>query len=487
MDIIVFGAGEEGKKAIPFLEKKYHILFLSDNNKEKQGAFIGNYMIKSPEEIKEHDSAVVIASTKYALEIENYLQNIGVRRERIYFCRRYSMDEYKIYPVMAERIENTSFSLVQYDLYNTKEYETVCKKVMVFCIFYSTYTKQLIENMSKKYKDIEFSLLTKTEEYKEKVVSEKLKHIYCFQTIEDLKTILNQLPIYDAMQLLWIEPEWSYFCELIRKKAKRLNLNVGGSDFYRVGKEGRDFKRDLIAYADNITAETESTVQEFGEYYGEDAKNKTNLLPFGIEVLDWIDRIEKFPRNTIRKKYHIPFDKIVVTCGHNAIKEHQHMKIIDAVETMSDKVKSQLIFVFPMTYPQKADAYINSVRDRLKESGLDHVVLTNFMDFNEMAEYALVSDIMIHVQTTDQLSSTMLEEMYAGSIVLAGKWLPYQSLHKKGMFFWDVNEICDITMILEDVVENIEKYRTKCEGNKVIVRKHSSWDELASKWYALWN
>lgn len=388
---------------------------------------------------------------------------------------------------MAERIENTSFSLVQYDLYNTKEYETVCKKVMVFCIFYSTYTKQLIENMSKKYKDIEFSLLTKTEEYKEKVVSEKLKHIYCFQTIEDLKTILNQLPIYDAMQLLWIEPEWSYFCELIRKKAKRLNLNVGGSDFYRVGKEGRDFKRDLIAYADNITAETESTVQEFGEYYGEDAKNKTNLLPFGIEVLDWIDRIEKFPRNTIRKKYHIPFDKIVVTCGHNAIKEHQHMKIIDAVETMSDKVKSQLIFVFPMTYPQKADAYINSVRDRLKESGLDHVVLTNFMDFNEMAEYALVSDIMIHVQTTDQLSSTMLEEMYAGSIVLAGKWLPYQSLHKKGMFFWDVDEICDITMILEDVVENIEKYRTKCEGNKVIVRKHSSWDELASKWYALWN
>lgn len=444
-------------------------------------------MIKSPEEIKEHDSAVVIASTKYALEIENYLQNIGVRRERIYFCRRYSMDEYKIYPVMAERIENASFSLVQYDLYNTKEYETVCKKVMVFCIFYSTYTKQLIENMSKKYKDIEFSLLTKTEEYKEKIVSEKLKHIYCFQTIEDLKTILDQLPIYDAMQLLWIEPEWSYFCELIRKKTKRLNLNVGGSDFYRVGKEGRDFKRDLIAYADNITAETESTVQEFGEYYGEDAKNKTNLLPFGIEVLDWIDRIEKFPRNTIRKKYHIPFDKIVVTCGHNAIKEHQHMKIIDAVETMSDKVKSQLIFVFPMTYPQKADAYINSVRDRLKESGLDHVVLTNFMDFNEMAEYALVSDIMIHVQTTDQLSSTMLEEMYAGSIVLAGKWLPYQSLHKKGMFFLDVDEICDITMILEDVVENIEKYRTKCEGNKVIVRKHSSWDELASKWYALWN
>lgn len=490
MDIIVFGAGEEGRKAIPFFEKQYHILFFLDNDKEKQGTFIGNYMIKSPEKMKEHDSNIVIASTKYALEIEEHLQRIGVRRERIYFCRRFSinhMDEYKIYPVLAERIENTSLSLVQYDLYNVKEYETVCKKVMIFCIFYSTYTKQLIENMSKRYKDIEFSLLTKTEEYKEKVVSEKLKHIYCFQTVEDLKTILDQLPVYDVMQLLWIEPEWSYFYKLIRKKTNCLNLNVGGSDFYRAGKEGRDFKRNLIAYADNITAETEETILEFGEYYGEDVKNKTYLLPFGIEVLDWIDKIEQSPRDMIREKYHIPFGKFVVTCGHNAIKEHQHMEIIDALEVLPDKVKNQLVFVFPMTYPQKADTYIKSVRDRLNESGLDYVILTHFMDFGEMAEYALVSDIMIHVQTTDQLSSTMLEEMYAGSIILAGKWLPYQSLHKKGMFFVDVDEVCDITMILEDIAEKIEKYRMKCERNKVIVRKHSSWDELALKWYALWN
>ena len=483
MDIIIFGAGEESKKAIPFLEKKYHILFLLDNDKKKQGSFIGSYLVKPPEEIRGCDNNIAIASTKYALEIENYLQEIGIRRERIYFCHRFTKnhgDEYKICPVMAERIESTNLPLIQYDLYHIKEQETACKKVMIFCIFYSTYTKQLIENMSKRCNDVEFSLLTKTAEYKEKIVSEKLKHIYCFQTIEDLKTILDRLPVYDAMQLLWIEKEWAYFYKLIRKKTKRLNLNVGGSDFYRAGIEGRDFNRDLIAYADNITAETEATVQEFGEYYGEKIEKKTYLLPFGIEVLEWIDRIENHSRSRLKEKLHIPSGKIVITCGHNAIREHQHMKIIDALEMLPEKLKKQLVFVFPMTYPQKADEYINSVRSRLKESRLEYIILTDFMDFRERAEYALISDVMIHVQITDQLSSTMLEEMYAGSIIMAGKWLPYQSLHEMGIFFIDVEQICDITITIEDIITNIEKYKTKCKGNKAIIRSEEHTSELQS-------
>ena len=138
MDIIIFGAGEESKKAIPFLEKKYHILFLLDNDKKKQGSFIGSYLVKPPEEIRGCDNNIAIASTKYALEIENYLQEIGIRRERIYFCHRFTKnhgDEYKICPVMAERIESTNLPLIQYDLYHIKEQETACKKVMIFCIF----------------------------------------------------------------------------------------------------------------------------------------------------------------------------------------------------------------------------------------------------------------------------------------------------------------------------------------------------------------
>ena len=113
------------------------------------------------------------------------------------------------------------------------------------------------------------------------------------------------------------------------------------------------------------------------------------------------------------------------------------------------------------------------------------MILTEFMDFQSMAQYAMISDIMLHVQTTDQLSSTMLEEMYAGSIVIAGSWLPYKSLRKKGVYFIDVDTISDIISVLSDVVTNIEQYKEKCRDNAKIIWKYSSWDELAPRWRAL--
>lgn len=489
-DVVIFGSGEVGKSAAQLLEKDFHILFLTDNDEKKWGMELENYRIKSPEEIEKYDCDIVITSARYGIEIAGQLKEMGVDEEQLWFFRSFrteGMDGYDLYPLSEEKIEGTGLQLIQYDLFQRPELETDHKKVLVFCTFFSTYAKQLIENMSKGYQDVEFSLLTSTEEYREKVVSDKLRHIYYFQRMADLKTILEQLPVYDAIQLLWIEREWAYFYKLIRHKTKRLNLNVGGSDFYRTGKKEKDYKKGLIACADTITAETETTVWEFQEYYSEIITKKVGLLPFGIEVLEQIDSIRDFSKDQIRKKFRIPQNKIVVTCGHNANAEHQHKEIIKAICRLSEEIRRQIVCVFPMTYPWGRDDYISEVERGLKESGVEYVILTEFMDFQQMAEYALISDIMIHVQRTDQLSSTMLEEMYAGSIVIAGKWLPYQSLRRMGMFFRDIEKVFNLDTVLADTIENIETYRKKCEGNRELVQKHSSWSELAPRWRALWD
>ncbi len=489
MDIIVFGIGEIGRRSLPFLEEEHHILFLSDSSEKKWETTVGNYRIKAPEEIKKHDCAVVITSTRYGTEIADRLQEMGIDKKRIYFCRGFQAEDaykYEIYPQTVEMLSDTGLPLLQYDLLHAGEEEGECQRVLVACSAFSVYTKQVIENISRRYKDIEFSLLTNAKESKEKIAAGQLKHIYYFRTMSDLKTVLEQLPIYDAMQFLWIEQEWSYFYELIRKKTKRLNLNVGGSDFYRASECQRLFIKNIIAGADSITAETEGTVKDFEAYYGEKIKQPLGLLPFGIEVLDLIKKKETASRAEMKRRFHIPDDRIVVTCGHNTNTAHRHLEMTASLEQLSEEVKKKIVCVFPMTYPKGAEAYIEEVRDNLAAGGLEFVILTEFMDFERMAEYALISDIMIHVQTTDQLSSTMLEEMYAGSLVIAGSWLPYQSLHEMGIYFWDVNKVSDITGLLEEAAGNMEKYREKCTGNKEIVWQHSSWDVLAPKWHALW-
>ena len=488
-EIIAFGAGEDSRKFISFLKLHHNIQFLADNDQKKQGTSLDGYIIKSSAEIKDVDYDVVITTSKYACEIKDQLQREGISQKRLYYCRQFCIEnelQCEVCPVDEEELKDTGIQLKNYDLYQLEEDESACKKVLIFCIFFSTYAKQLIENILKRYKDIEFSLLTGTKNYQDQIATGCLKHIYYFRSMSDLKTILKQLPVYDAMQLLWIEWEWSFFYKLVRAKTMRLNLNVGGSDFYRTENSERIFRKNIIACADCITAETEATVLEFGEYYGDNVKKKLSLLPFGIEVLEWIKQVENIPLNVIKKKYHIPYNKIVITCGHNAIEKHQHIKMIEILEELPEKIKEQAVFVFPMTYPQGYEAYISRVESKLKYSQLEYVILTEFMDFKGMAEYALLSDIMIHVQETDQLSSTMLEEMYAGSIVIAGKWLPYGSLHEMGMYFIDVEDITHITFYVENIITHLDKYRDKCSVNREIIWKHSSWDVLAPKWHALW-
>lgn len=494
MDIIAFGMGEKGKNSVSVLEKDYHVLFYVDNDKNKWGTQYKGYLIESPEEIKKYACRIVITSgMKYVEEIVGQLRQMGVGSDRIFFYSQessYKNKDYEIYSLEAEEIPNTEIPLIQYDLNREEEQEIYDKKVLIFCAFFSIYAQQLIANISKRYNDIEFSLLTYAmyaEEYKKKISEEQLKHIYCIRTIADLKTILDKLPIYDAMQLLWIETPWVYVHKLIRRKARRLNLNVGGSDFYRAKEKEKEYKRELIKCADYITAETKETVCEFEAYYNEETKGKMGLLPFGVEVLDYINCKENMPKKLIREKFHIPEGKIIVTCGHNAKSEHQQIKLIEVLKQLPEEIRKQIVCVFPMTYPAGYSTYIGQVKKQLEKSGLEHQVLTQFMDFQDMAEYALVSDIMIHVQTTDQLSSTMLEEMYAGSIVIAGKWLPYQSLHEMGMFFLDVDTISDIAELIEDVIKNIDKYKKECLKNKKIIWNHSSWEELAPRWHALWN
>ena len=204
-------------------------------------------------------------------------------------------------------------------------------------------------------------------------------------------------------------------------------------------------------------------------------------------MLEYINENRNADKILIKEKYHIPLNKIVVTCGHNANSAHQHREIIKALNRLPENIRRQIVCVFPMTYPDIFDSYREEVCNILQKAEFNSVVLTEFMDFCAMAEYALISDIMIHVQTTDQLSSSMLEEMYAGSVVIAGSWLPYKFLHEMGIYFLDVDTISDVTLVLEGVVSNMDIHKEKCKGNAELVWNHSSWDVLAPKWRVLWD
>jgi hypothetical protein len=85
------------------------------------------------------------------------------------------------------------------------------------------------------------------------------------------------------------------------------------------------------------------------------------------------------------------------------------------------------------------------------------------------------------MQVSDQLSATMLEFLYAGVVVLAGEWLPYDDLKDNGIFLiW--YSYHDLSDFLQDVAVNLKDYQEQCRVNRMLVDKNYSWSGVKDTW-----
>ena len=266
--------------------------------------------------------------------------------------------------------------------------------------------------------------------------------------------------------------------------------SVGGSDLYREAKveKVREGQIHNIRFCDWLTAENEQTINLFYKTYGEEFKNKPMTINrFGIDILDKFDFVKDMDRKSLCLKYGIPDGTINVACGYNSSPEHQHLSIVESIKQMDKKLREKCCFVFPLTYGWGTDDYIDMLDRQLSEDNIKHVFLRRFLSATEMAEYISLCNIMIHVQTTDQMSSTMLAHMYNGNIVIAGDWLPYRSLEEQGVFFLTINKLEDLERKLDYSIRNIEDYHLRCKGNREIIYKMSSWESAAKNWYKVYS
>lgn len=483
--VVLYGLGNAGKSILPYLSDRYEILFWVDGKQSLWGTEYEGIPVRSPESLSEYDGKVIVTTTEtYFLEISDYLLKMGFDKSNIVRGQHQVCDQLaEIVPYEVEMLNLQRVNLRNCDLLNKDEEETTYK-VMVFCSFYTPYISQLVRNCKKLMPDIHFGILSNSEEYLNEM-KDYAEHIYVYHSYSELYGILNELPVYDVFQIQWIDNIWVYFRSMIREKCKRLNLGVGGSDLYRARRAERIYKRHLIDMADIISAQTDATISAFAEVYPS-AAGRIRWVNYGIEVLEYMRRECLLKAQEKRRSLDIPDDMIVIMCGYNASEAHRHVSLIHALSGMDESVKERIMLLLPMTYPNEQKSYIEEVERHLGSCGIRYRILTEYMSFQSMAEIEMMSDIMITVQTTDQLSSTMLEIMYAGKVVIAGSWLPYEDLRQKGIFFVSVGEIADLTKTVTEVVTNYRSFQGKCSVNKKIVYDMSSWSTASMRWRGLW-
>lgn len=369
-----------------------------------------------------------------------------------------------------------------------------CNKVFLISNADSTFTKGYIKNVLRKQydKEVEIYMATGSNKlfgdfydefgvdvnvmYKNKTLS-KIPFIrtleYIFNILKEIKRVKPDLIIVNyAFAYLM------YFLSKLKINTP-IVLVYWGSDLFRISKFQRIISKSMVKKADKIVVLTEEMKKTFEDFYGAQATDKLRIIDFGVSSFEYIDKARKNIKNTFfYDKF--PSNKTILTLGYNSRVEQQHKMVLSWLNHYSKK--NDLFIVIPATYPSGNEKYIDTVEKYLKENNYDYYIIKDFMDETQISSLCVLTNIFVHAQTTDSISTSMLEHLYSGNVVFNGSWLKYSFLDSNRIEYYQFTEEKDFLELLSDIHKDCKK---KNMNNREILKDKCGWDTCYEKWSTL--
>lgn len=465
MEIYLFGASLLGQNAFQNLKYKYSVCGFIDNDSSKWGKKINDINIVSLRDVEEYRNIKIIITSAYYLDIVKQLKDLGFSDIEIYFPSK-RLESYYL-----EKIEEIDI--------NTRTTGTI----LLIISFYSVYIQEYMIKLYDKF-GIKVDILTRDKEYKEKINSSYINNIYYYNNYEYAIKVIEYNK-YDFIHVHYMEQVYCNFEKVIKDNCKKLIITYWGSDYYRQTKNDRILEKSMLNSADVITFDNTEMLNAFCKELGKKIYRKCIIRRFGLTSLEYLKKMN-INIEEIKKEKKIPSNKVVIMCGYNGKREQQQIEMIKSILKLPSKKKDTIYLVIPMTYGVYDYKDIHKIKELLKDSTIEYTILEEFMNLNDMAMYTKIVDIMIHLQTTDTLSATMLEQLFDGNIVINGAWLPYDDLKNRGIYFNTVSDINKLSCELERILDNLNEERNKFTKNSDKIYELSSWEANCSKWMELY-
>ena len=315
-----------------------------------------------------------------------------------------------------------------------------------------------------------------------KGIIKRLPKLRFFSSVFGLRKLARSIPDYDIVHIHFHYYYSAFFTPIIRRKTKYFFLTFFGSDFNQVSNFKHRCNQRTVNLIDGIFATNQILLNKIlSKYRVSTSEKKAGIL---FPLMDSFASFEKFivDHDGCYSKQLLGVQKKTIACGYSAAPIVRHEMIINALNKIETKLHEYKI-IFPMTYGNRGTEMRAIVKEKLKESSLDSLVLENFLTGDKLQALRVASDIFVHIQERDQMSASMLEHLAAGSVVITGKWLPYESLIEKGVYFISMDTPGELSQTLSRVIDNIEEYKDKSKVNREIILDMVSWESIKKNWY----
>lgn len=288
--------------------------------------------------------------------------------------------------------------------------------------------------------------------------------------------------------------QYSYLRELfLVPKGKKIVCTFWGSDLLRTSDVFNFyFVKKALNRANIITCQSlelkEIILSKFGRNL--DDKIKIAIFPVDEKIYADIDlnRTQENVINSFKEKYEYSLSKINVLIGHNGSALNNHVKILESLKAIQNKDKIHLIVNLNYALDaHKKIEYKAKLTQLLEQSGMSFVLLETFFSKEELAISRLATNVFIHMPICDALSGTMLELMYASSIVITGSWLPYKTFRKAQINYYEIDDFSEIQFKLDSLIENFQSEKERAKNNKGLIQEYFFTDTLIENWAQILN
>ena len=308
---------------------------------------------------------------------------------------------------------------------------------------------------------------------KQRVIFSRIKNIIGLKKFRD----------YDIIHVHYITEE--AIALPIFKPNSKIILTVYGSDVLRAKRYKQILLNKIFNYSDIITIATTNLRSFVLDHYKKSFANKIVMVDFGIESIELIKEVRKdYNKAQCKIAFGLPTDKISIFVGYNGSPAQRHIEIVEQLEMLPTQIKERICLVLHCGY-SLSESYKDSIIKCLNESSFQSKLITDYYSGTDLIKLRMCCDILLNLQPTDALSSSMLECLACGSIVIKGDWLQYDELEERGVNIVSIPKINCLNEIISEIISDPEVYFTKNKKNYDVVYNMISWNIQGDKWRAL--
>lgn len=370
------------------------------------------------------------------------------------------------------------------------------KKILIIGGSDSVYIKEYVEHILEADSSLNFTILTYSKEryldfYKKHHIKLVLMPEYCQEHFK-LKT-------YYKFLLTMLRGKFDYIhVQAVFYNAVKLATIISGKkgkvilSYWAYPTDRAEIKKiyPLLKYVYKISFVTKSLKKEFQNIYGHRYDSKISCMDLYLGGMETMKRMQKNKnlkelRYLAKRKMGFNYDKIVVAVGYCGRKDQQHLKVLYQLGKMSDEILKMIHIFIHVSYGITDESYIRQIEiytRTLIRRGCICEVSREYLEGNKLGYLRFGIDIFINSVVQDVLSSSLLEYLCGGTVVLNGKWLNYKELEDYGIECVQYKSFEELPIKLEDCIKNIG---TKLqEENAKLVWKYLSWN--SNKWLQLY-